>query len=233
MFRDQTVFVLGAGSNLEHGFMLGAELKEQISQRLRATQTKNVLKLPEFLREVSQSQAWVQEKLGDVAAIRAANKITSGLGGKDSIDDFLDVHIDDLAVNSLGKFTIVDAVLAAERASKLAYDGQYHEVDEIALKQGAYLYLWKNLTRNLRATELATLNDRTKTPLKIVTFNYDRSLEQFLFRALAQTYHLDADRAARIVRGLDIVHVYGSAGEWGYGRHDSASRCRMGSPAIC
>jgi hypothetical protein len=49
--------------------------------------------------------------------------------------------------------------------------------------------------------------------ISFIVFNYDRCLEQFLFRGLKQLYDLSDDNAAAIVRRFKIIHPYGTVGE--------------------
>ena len=48
--------------------------------------------------------------------------------------------------------------------------------------------------------------------LSVVTFNYDRSLEHYLFTTLRERYRSD-DRAVEAMNRFPIVHVHGSLGE--------------------
>lgn len=51
--------------------------------------------------------------------------------------------------------------------------------------------------------------------LSIITFNYDRSLEHFLTKVLAQRRRIkDSDVAYSVVRSLTIVHVHGMLGAY-------------------
>ena len=45
--------------------------------------------------------------------------------------------------------------------------------------------------------------------LSILTFNYDRSLEQFLYTGLLNTYGTSETEALELLATIDIVHVYG------------------------
>jgi hypothetical protein len=50
-------------------------------------------------------------------------------------------------------------------------------------------------------------------PLRVVTFNYDRSLEHFLFEAFKNAYRLSPDDARKMFNeSVDIIHVYGDVG---------------------
>ncbi len=48
--------------------------------------------------------------------------------------------------------------------------------------------------------------------ISFITFNYDRSIEQFLFTALSNTYGAPADEVSEVLRGIRIVHVHGQLG---------------------
>ena len=50
-------------------------------------------------------------------------------------------------------------------------------------------------------------------PLSVITFNYDRSLEAFFFRALQNLFGLPPDAAEDRRRMIKIIHVYGDLGE--------------------
>ena len=48
--------------------------------------------------------------------------------------------------------------------------------------------------------------------LSIVTFNYDRSLEAYIHRALRNGFNMSGEEAWRIIDQLNIIHVYGDLG---------------------
>jgi hypothetical protein len=49
--------------------------------------------------------------------------------------------------------------------------------------------------------------------LSVITFNYDRSLEAFLFQSLKNLYGLDDETAEEQLRKIPIIHLYGSLGD--------------------
>lgn len=53
-----------------------------------------------------------------------------------------------------------------------------------------------------------------KNKLSIVTFNYDRSLEQFLFSALTHSFGRDEAETGQLLRRIPIIHVYGQLGQY-------------------
>jgi hypothetical protein len=57
-------------------------------------------------------------------------------------------------------------------------------------------------------------SDERKHKLKIVTFNYDLSIEYFLFHAFQAAHSLTPDQArARFDESIEIIHVYGHLGQ--------------------
>jgi hypothetical protein len=48
--------------------------------------------------------------------------------------------------------------------------------------------------------------------LSVITFNYDRSFEHFLFQALKNSYGLTDENTASAMQSIPIVHVYGRLG---------------------
>ena len=49
-------------------------------------------------------------------------------------------------------------------------------------------------------------------PINIVTFNYDRSLEYFLWNAIQSTFRCPKDHAFALISEMNIIHFYGSLG---------------------
>jgi hypothetical protein len=51
-------------------------------------------------------------------------------------------------------------------------------------------------------------------PPKIITFNYDRLLERYIYEHLVELHHIPQIEAESLVRSLNIIHVYGSLGDF-------------------
>lgn len=68
-----------------------------------------------------------------------------------------------------------------------------------------YEYLWNKLCAD------TPLEDFDKNKLSIITFNYDRSIEQFLIKAMLSLYG-EPERCTEKLFKLPIIHVYGSLG---------------------
>jgi hypothetical protein len=94
----------------------------------------------------------------------------------------------------LGKTAIAAVLVQHERVDKLRGAEQDHW----------YQYLWNQIAVSPEALRSANLS--------IITFNYDRSLEYFLFDAIRATFHLTSPEAAETLLRIQIFHVYGMLG---------------------
>lgn len=82
--------------------------------------------------------------------------------------------------------------------------------DETALRGDAGKDHWyQHLFRKMHCANHAEFSENQ---LRIATFNYDRSIEQFLLSAVRQTYGLPNKVASDIVRHVPICHLHGSLG---------------------
>jgi len=112
--------------------------------------------------------------------------------GQPSVDMFLEYRSEFLQI---GKIAIAAALIPYEKESTLwGGDDNWYE------------YLWQRLG--------PSLDEVKQSNLSVITFNYDRSLDHFLFLALRHSYNIGTDKASRILRDLiRIVHVHGKLGE--------------------
>ena len=180
MLKQQTVFVLGAGSSYPYGLPLGSELSASICTSETIT----------ALSQGSSAHGPVDVK----TFIRAFEK-----SGQPSIDAFLErrSHFDEI-----GKRAIAYYLCTKEKPEKLfSYD----------TTDNWYRALWREMT-----VDCGTI-DSAAARVSFVTFNYDRSLEHFLFTAGKNTFDkVDDERALQFVKKIPIVHAYGSLGEFDY-----------------
>jgi hypothetical protein len=112
--------------------------------------------------------------------------------GQPSVDVFLE-HQPDFVV--VGKTAIAASLTPLEDEDRL-FGG----------KDNWYEYLFSKLGPSM-------LEDVAPSRLSVITFNYDRSLDHFLYTALRNAYDLSPEKAAKYVLvGTPIVHVYGELG---------------------
>jgi len=125
-----------------------------------------------------------------------------------SVDAFLENRREFL---ELGKAAIAATLIPfeSEGAFRRLYNNKYLK------DMNWYEYLFKQIG--------STLDEYNKSQLSIITFNYDRSFEQFFFRALKSSFNLQDDDCLTYLNKIPVIHVHGKLGELGYvvsaGRH--------------
>ena len=80
--------------------------------------------------------------------------------------------------------------------------------------------------------EMTDGDDFSKNLLRIVTFNYDRSLEFFFYWALQGRYRISGEEAAKWFAKFPIVHMYGNLGSLPGLFVDGRLYGEKGTPAI-
>ena len=103
----------------------------------------------------------------------------------------------------MGKKAIALSILEAERESKFGED-----MDEKLRPQDWYSYIYHRMTNDLSKPE--SFNRFKENEVTFVTFNYDRSLEFFLYSSLLYSFPLaGSQKIAEQINTIDILHVYG------------------------
>jgi hypothetical protein len=190
MITTPTVFILGAGASRPYGFPLASELHAEMLSLLRGK---------EFL---------TQEYMGKFAFSEGDSKLLEDLiskGGFISIDQLLSRQMDITkrgAIN-LSKVLLVRIIagwewLQRRHEEKIDRNGRIIPEDD-----------WYNLVFNQAVG--SQWGDFIDSDIDFITFNYDRSLEYFLYR------HLVGQLSApehEVVKLLDqkILHMHGSLG---------------------
>lgn len=109
----------------------------------------------------------------------------------------------------------------------LEHNSTFIDVGKIAIaiallgcEQGSNLRLTENWYRILLDRLSAPFEKFQKNEISIITFNYDRSLEHYLFRTFRNTHiEKSEEDCKKKLNQLRILHLYGSLGrlEWQFG----------------
>jgi hypothetical protein len=111
--------------------------------------------------------------------------------GKLSVDAFLE-HRDDLM--DIGKAATALALIRFENEGKLfSYDDS-------------------NWLRETFARLTTSFDEFPNNRLSFVTFNYDRTVEHFLFSALQNSYRKSDDESRAVLEQIPVVHLHGRLG---------------------
>jgi hypothetical protein len=109
-----------------------------------------------------------------------------------SVDAFLERNDRFLRI---GKYAIARALLPFERTDDLFK----------SRTENWYEYLFNKLNNDL--------DNFQKNKLSIITFNYDRSLEQYLYTAFQNAFGIEPNDAVELLKQIPIIHLYGQLGQ--------------------
>lgn len=185
MVDQNTVLILGAGASHEYGFPTGKKLIQEIGARAKSSADGS---RKDADRRILSRQAH--------DAFTLADSFHKQLKDADprSIDWFLREHDQ---FSQVGKKFILEVLL------------DYEQRSQAKIFEEPFCY-----TRILDAIRTDKPNQLALNKLKIITFNYDRSLPHFLHRRLKASYK-DPGQFVEdyIANQLQILHVYGRLGE--------------------
>ena len=204
----KTVYVVGAGASYEVDLPVGNALKTDISRILHmqfeygSFKDGNYDLYQAFMRHTGNNTNETNEYL------QACRHIKNSMPLAISIDNFIDSDRGNEKLALCGKLAIVEAILKAERRSKIYSDRYQEKINFQALENTWYLPFFRTLTENCRHNELP---ERFKC-ITLVIFNYDRCIEHFLHQALKTYYGLSDADSASIIGNLTIIHPYGTVG---------------------
>ncbi len=188
MIDKKTVFVLGAGASCPYGYPSGLQLRKEICLNLKS----------EYLNYINSSQlnigAKEDQRENSKYFIKTFNDSTTK-----SIDLFLarNPHLAET-----GKNIIAYKIFDAEIKSNFRERSKYPEQDW-------YFYLFDKLTDgviDLKKLQKITANSK----VSFITFNYDRSLEQFLYESFQNSFtNVPSHDIVAIINDIEIIHMYG------------------------
>jgi len=115
------------------------------------------------------------------------------LSGRASVDAFLEHRPEFLPI---GKAAIAAALIPYEVPFAL-----FRRSQGLSL----YDYLWSKMN--------ATPRDFARNRVAFITFNYDRSLEQYLSSALSNSYDISNSESSALLETFPIIHLHGILGQ--------------------
>lgn len=194
MITEPTVFVLGAGASCPYRYPSGEELGKQIQKDF-------VNQLGTGYRDNSSLiEEWGIDLLS--AKEKAAEFVNNFRDSHLTIDGFLAKHQKDLWINRLGKLAIILRILDAEQQHK-----GHGVIDE---KQNWYKVLLRKLVESTGNNKKDFIERFKLNRVTIATFNYDRSLDYTLFRALQNDCEgITSDEVIILMKYIRIIHMHG------------------------
>lgn len=233
MFRDNTVFVVGAGASAEFGLPLGDQLLKLI--KANSEFHVNGYTLINGVDEIYKCIVNRYTKHDDIinGCLEAMGEINRAIDFAGSIDEFINRHNDDAIIAEVGKLQIAYAISEAERYSRFALmaDQMDHllpnDLSDTWINTFAQL-----LFDGVRNNEVDLIGNN----ITIICFNYDRCIELFLTDAIFKTFRgISYEQAFHIVERMNIIHPYGSLGSLNdhpFGKKATAQDIRAMSESI-
>lgn len=222
MFNKKTLIVVGAGASNEAKLPTGNELKKKIATILNirfdlsSQQTSGDRVVCNAIRQAILRDNPPTRDINPY--IHAALRIRDAMPQAFSIDNFIDAHQGDSKLELCGKLAIVKAILEAERNSSLHFDTRNARsgISYQSLEDTWFNAFWQLLTENCTSEQV----EERLSSIGLIIFNYDRCIEHFLYHSLQTYYGIHPDRAATLVRGIEIYHPYGTVGALGWYKGD-------------
>jgi hypothetical protein len=185
MVETPTTLILGAGASMDYGFPSG----QQLLRNIRSLS-------PDQRGQLSDIIQGLWELMPDEAEQTVAEFIESlKRADPPSIHDYL---MQRLSTNNaqrtvnLARLAIAQQMLVHQQNSDLYPDRSWYRLLLEKLTEGNFV--------------------PRKNRLSVITFNYDLSLEQYLFDAFRSRYDLSDETARGYVSWIPIVHIFGSLG---------------------
>ena len=229
MINNDTVLVLGAGASMDYGFPSGEQLIEDIINYLEGTIQAQPVEKKIFVALILYKHFQknkTEKTLHDCFIVVDEFISTFKNASPASIDDFLDKNTRE-EFKIIGKICVVIAISRCED-SETDFMTAWKDTDtshryfkelqdsanrsnytlprgHLEMTRGWYNYLWKKIYEGNIEDNLSKLT--------FITFNYDRSLECFLYKRLINLLNLKDDYVIKLFNEFVVIHhVYGQLG---------------------
>ena len=212
------LIILGAGASVDFGFPSGVDLLKEIYGLWIKPEGRYLHLYLHILNRIRPKDTIAQDIAKDRIQSLASRLFYSGA---ESIDDFLSQCTDKAEVY-FGKVTILNLILEKESASDNANQPK-------ALFRWDENWLRKFFGSEFRRDSIDLLKKKfEQVQVGIITFNYDRNVEHFLYHALKFYYDLPSRDVVALMQNIKIEHVYGEIAPLGWHEGDPNKMLRYG-----
>jgi hypothetical protein len=208
MFAKPTVFIIGAGASAEYGLPLGSALKDRIASAVRYRyKDSGVLQDGDETLLIAIRRQFNSEKATVKSYIAAGLDLAASMPIHASIDEALHYWSAKPEAVQLGKLSIAHEILMAESNSSLSVNRQTGRAE---LPAGGWIFPFLSMTLGSDLTREQA--EQAFANVTLINFNYDRTIEQYLYWSLQQYGRVSTEVAARAVGSLKQIRPYGSIG---------------------
>ncbi|MBR0793335.1 hypothetical protein JQ631_30020 [Bradyrhizobium manausense] len=212
MFRGKTAFVIGAGAGVDISMPTGKALIEEIEKRLtfgRAEQGSRRGLNGERLNDAI-LRASAMRKIDTKQLFGAAASIAQGAHHMGSIDTYIHAHGHNELIKLVGKMAIVDVILDYERKCDVFIDWTKHPFNFKNEEKVRKSWLATFMNSLVQGVTVQGSLDSIFNSIAIINFNYDRCVEQYLWKSLQRSFGVPEERASELMSKLVIHHPYGA-----------------------
>jgi len=202
MISKNTVLVLGAGASVDYEFPSGEKLIQKIidfcSGKPNSSEVFNQNLLALILHKHFQNNG-IKKTLYECYEIVERFRVQLANANPRSIDDFIASN-NTMGFDIVGKACIVLVISSHESNSNSKFS------------EGWYRYLWNKIYDGNREGMKKNLKNLT-----IITFNYDRSLEYYLYNRMQNLFSMTNQETGKLFNeNVVVYHMYGQLGyfEW-------------------
>lgn len=180
MIESNTVFILGAGASKPFGYPIGLELRKIICDNLGDPNLRGF--------KNNKLRFKLLEELGFNSSKILTFREEFRVSTMNSIDAFLEHRPGFIKI---GKIAIADALMPYEKEEARLFD----------VENNWYAYIFNRIRTDF--------NGFINNKIAFITFNYDRSLEYYLYRALSSAYGKEPADVLKVLENIPILHLYG------------------------
>lgn len=209
--KRKIVFVLGAGTGFDIDMPLGDGLRTDIRRAL-STHTQPLLDTIDAEQAIRSALLEHTRRrdndFSDEQMLSACRHISDSMSLVDSIDECIDIHRGNEALELCAKVAIVDCIISAEERCGLNKHLVYtsRSIGTEALEDTWFRRLLSIICG--QGVQFGTLKSRLEQ-FVFVNFNYDRCLETYLYETLQVLYKKSGEEVADALSSLTILHPYG------------------------
>jgi hypothetical protein len=190
MIKTNTLFILGAGASKPFGYPTGNDLRDKILAIMDYYEddidNDDGIDNNEIIDAYTK---WYLQKNKNMLVSNSSEIFKEKFEGSGdySIDAFLEHHPEFM---DLGKIYIARILISFEVDKKLRN-----------IKDNWYMCLFGRMK--------TSFEELGKNNISFITFNYDRSLEYFLSKAIEDKFTKSPEESAKMMKNFPIVHLYG------------------------
>lgn len=210
MFNGKcTLFILGAGASVDFGFPTGNILREELRRMYPDMHIKSLSESVTRGKEIVHSD-YRSFKAGGTKSISSSilQTLEAVYALEPELSDFYD-KFNNSPVYSIDEWLVNWPKLREVGCLILAYHILKAEANSKVFRTETWAQYLMGLCGN-------TKEQFEETEFLVMTFNYDRSFEHFLYLTLLNKYAYDPQKAKKIVKDKVIHHIHGKLGalEW-------------------